>query len=96
MLDDLEAKGVEFFELAIGNSDAGRLAWPMQSPHHENRELSGDAVWQKAMDLVVECYRLSDALPRSELFGLAAQIRRSACSVPANGADEVGRKNRGD
>ena len=53
-------------------------------------------VWQKAMDLVVECYRLSDALPRSELFGLAAQIRRSACSVPANVAEEVGRKHLGD
>jgi four helix bundle protein len=48
-------------------------------------------VWQKAMDLVVECYRLSDRFPRSEDFGLRLQLRRAAVSVPANIAEGRGR-----
>lgn len=48
-------------------------------------------VWQKAMDLVVDCYRLSEAFPKSETYGLASQLRRSAVSVPANIAEGHGR-----
>jgi four helix bundle protein len=44
-------------------------------------------VWQKAMGLVEECYRLTDAFPRSELFGLTAQLRRAAISIPSNIAE---------
>ena len=48
-------------------------------------------VWQKAADLVVECYRLSKLLPKSETYGLASQIQRAAVSVPANIAEGHGR-----
>jgi four helix bundle protein len=48
-------------------------------------------VWQKAMNLVVECYRLSERFPRSENFGLRLQLRRAAVSVPANIAEGRGR-----
>jgi len=41
-------------------------------------------VWQKAMNLVVEIYRLTDIFPKSELYGLTSQIRRSAVSIPSN------------
>lgn len=41
-------------------------------------------VWQKAHDLVKEVYRLTSTFPQSELYGLTAQLRRSAISVPAN------------
>jgi four helix bundle protein len=44
-------------------------------------------VWQKAMSLVEECYRLTDAFPRREMFGLTAQVRRAAISVPSNIAE---------
>jgi four helix bundle protein len=44
-------------------------------------------VWQKAMCLVEECYRLTDNLPRTELFGLTAQLRRAAISIPSNIAE---------
>jgi len=53
-------------------------------------------VWQKATDLVVECYRLTALLPRSELYGLASQIQRAAVSVPANIAEGHGRQHLGD
>jgi len=53
-------------------------------------------VWQKAMDLCVEVYRLSASFPRDERFGLTSQIRRSAYSVPANIAEGNARGTRRD
>jgi len=44
-------------------------------------------VWQKAMDLVVEVYSLTDKLPRTELYGLVSQMRRCAVSIPSNIAE---------
>ena len=48
-------------------------------------------VWQEAMDLAEDCYRLTKDFPREELFGLTSQIRRAATSVPANIAEGYGR-----
>ena len=53
-------------------------------------------VWQKAMDLVVESYRLTNLFPKSETYGLASQIQRAAASVPANIAEGHGREHLGD
>jgi len=50
-------------------------------------------VWQKSMDLVEDCYKLSAHLPPEERFGLTSQIRRAATSVPANIAEGFGRWN---
>jgi four helix bundle protein len=50
----------------------------MEKPH--KRLLA----WQKSMDLVVEIYRLTKTFPREEIYGLTAQIRRAAVSVPSN------------
>ena len=53
-------------------------------------------VWQKAMDLVVECYRITTLLPKSETYGLVSQIQRAAVSIPANIAEGQGRDHLGD
>lgn len=53
-------------------------------------------VWQKAMDLVTEVYRLTEHFPKSELYGLTSQIRRSAASIPANIAEGQGRRLAGE
>ena len=47
--------------------------------------------WQKAMDLVVEIYRVTQLFPREELYGLTNQLRRAAVSVPSNIAEGQGR-----
>ena len=44
-------------------------------------------VWQKAMDLVVECYQITKKFPKSESYGLASQLQRAAVSIPANIAE---------
>jgi four helix bundle protein len=49
-------------------------------------------VWQKAMDLVVATYRITQAFPRTEVYGLASQMQRAAVSVPSNIADGHGLK----
>lgn len=53
-------------------------------------------VWQKAMKLVTDIYRLSRKLPRDEQYGLISQIRRSAVSIPSNIAEGYGRESTGD
>jgi four helix bundle protein len=44
-------------------------------------------VWQAAMDLVAEVYRLTRAFPKNETYGLASQIQRAAVSIPSNIAE---------
>lgn len=44
-------------------------------------------VWQKAMDLVVLVYELSERFPARETYGMRAQATRAAVSVPANIAE---------
>jgi four helix bundle protein len=48
-------------------------------------------VWQKAIELVVACYRLTGRFPKSELYGLVCQLQRAAVSVPSNIAEGAGR-----
>src|SRR5947207_13024780 len=43
--------------------------------------------WQKAMDLVVEIYAMTEQFPSREKFSLTDQIRRAAVSVPSNIAE---------
>jgi four helix bundle protein len=43
--------------------------------------------WQKSHRLVLRVYALSATLPKTEMFGLTAQIRRAAVSIPANIAE---------
>ena len=48
-------------------------------------------VWQKAMDLTIEIYKLIKNMPKEETFALSDQIRRAAVSIPSNIAEGQGR-----
>jgi four helix bundle protein len=47
--------------------------------------------WQEAMKLVEMVYRRTAVFPREETYGLAAQMRRAAVSVPSNIAEGAAR-----
>jgi four helix bundle protein len=52
-------------------------------------------VWQKAMDLVVEIYRLCQSFPAAERYGLVSQMQRAVVSIPSNIAEGHARKSSG-
>ena len=53
-------------------------------------------VWQRAVELCTEIYRLTAAFPQVEQFGLSNQLRRAAVSIASNIAEGWGRPTRGE
>ena len=53
-------------------------------------------VWQKAHALTLALYKVTRDFPRDERFGLIAQVRSAASSVPANLAEGCGRRTPAD
>lgn len=60
---------------------------------HNFQELK---IWQRAIDITVEIYRLSSGFPKEERYGLTSQIRRSAVSIASNIAEGAGRNTDGE
>jgi four helix bundle protein len=50
-------------------------------------------VWQRAIDLTVCIYKLTQTFPKEETYGLTAQLRRASVSVASNIAEGRGRLN---
>ena len=50
-------------------------------------------VWQKAMDLVVKIYKVTNDFPDEEKYGLVSQLRRAGVSVTSNIAEGFGRNS---
>jgi four helix bundle protein len=53
-------------------------------------------IWQEAMDIAEEIFKLTEGLPRKEDYGFTSQIRRSALSISANIAEAYGRGHTSD
>ncbi len=61
----------------------------MTRPHYKL------AAWKTAMALVKSIYEATGTFPQEEIYGLTAQMRRAAVSIPSNlaeGAARTGRK----
>jgi len=53
-------------------------------------------VWRRAHEFVLAVYTFTAGFPRQETYGLAAQMRRAAVSIPANIAEGFRRRGRAD
>jgi four helix bundle protein len=60
---------------------------------HKYKELT---VWQKAVDLAVDIYKIAGEFPKEEQYGLVSQVKRCAVSVPSNIAEGAGRNTSGE
>ena len=65
----------------------------MRQPARKFQDL---IVWQKAHQFVLAVYKITSAFPKSEIYGLTSQLRRSAVSIPANIAEGFKKRGRGD
>ena len=46
-------------------------------------------VWKKSMDIVESIYKDTARFPKEEIYGITAQMRRAAVSIPLNIAEGV-------
>jgi four helix bundle protein len=60
----------------------------MEKPH---KKLN---VWQVAMKVAQMVYKLTNAFPADERFGLVSQMRRAAISIPSNIAEGAARQGK--
>jgi len=60
----------------------------MKSPIRNYKDLE---IWQLAVKLVIKVYKLLQAFPKEEKFGIVAQTKDSVVSVAANIAEGFGR-----
>jgi four helix bundle protein len=44
-------------------------------------------VWQRAMELVISVYKLTENFPKDEVYGLTSQMKRCSVSIPSNIAE---------
>ncbi len=62
--------------------------------HSEIRSYRDLLIWQEGMVLAKQVYAMTRAFPADERFGLTAQMRRAAVSVPSNIAEGQARRGR--
>jgi four helix bundle protein len=60
------------------------------------RDYTKIRAWQEADDMTVQVYEATRSFPREELYGLTSQLRRAACSVPANICEGSARESKKD
>lgn len=53
-------------------------------------------IWNRPHGLTLEIYRLTQSFPKTEIYGLVSQMRRSSSSIPTNIAEGCGRNTEKD
>ena len=69
------------------------MAFSASTPVQSYKDL---IVWQKAIELVVAVYEITEKFPKQEQYGLSSQMRRCAVSIPSNIAEGSRRSTRKD
>ncbi len=66
---------------------------PSSTPENKIKTVKELLVWQKGLALVKQIYQATKAFPREEIYGIVAQMKRSAVSVPSNIAEGFRRRH---
>jgi four helix bundle protein len=61
-----------------------------------NESFKDLVVWQRAVQMSLEVYKLTAGFPASARFGLTNQLRRASVSVASNIAEGYGKSSRGE
>ncbi len=65
---------------------------PLQRPD-KIRSFRDLEIWQRGIILTEAVYESTKAFPKEELYGLVAQLRRTAVSIPSNIAEGFARRH---
>lgn len=57
------------------------------------RDFKQFSFWEDAHQLAKDIYIVTKSFPKSELYGITGQLRRSSLSVPTNIAEGCGRQS---
>lgn len=63
------------------------------TPEHKIKTVKELLIWQKGLSLVKQIYQVTKSFPREEVYGIVAQMKRSAVSVPSNIAEGFRRRH---
>ncbi|MEP7165278.1 MAG: four helix bundle protein [Ferruginibacter sp.] len=44
-------------------------------------------IWQKAFQITINCFKITETFPKQEKFGLVSQLNRACVSIPSNIAE---------
>ncbi len=50
-------------------------------------------IWKKSISLATDVYEITKQFPKSELYGITSQVRRSVVSISSNIAEGAGRQS---
>lgn len=87
MAEDIASKASEASSASLASHTTSNLVI------HSYKEL---IVWQRAVELVTEVYKLTQKFPNEERYTLSAQMRSAAISIPSNIAEGRSRGTKKD
>lgn len=72
------------------------MASAATTPRPKAKSFCDLVVWRRAHEFVLAVYHFTEGFPKHEMYGLSAQMRRAAFSIPANIAEGFRKRGRAD